>query len=46
LSYPRCFCIGTTWVRQPTTFCFFTLFFLYLIDLMLFTFCRMSYPCL
>jgi hypothetical protein len=45
LLYPRHFYMGTTWVQQHTTFCFFELSYLYFIDLMTFTFCCMLYPC-
>ena len=46
LLYPRHFYMGTTWVQQHTTFYFLRLFFSYLLDLLLFTFCCMLYPCL
>jgi hypothetical protein len=46
LLYPRCFYMGTTWVQQPTTFYFLPSIFCYLLDILLFTFCCMLYPCL
>ena len=44
LSYPRCFYMGTTWVRQPSTNLFFGSEFSYMPDILLFAFCGMSYP--
>lgn len=46
LSHPRCFYMGATWVRQHATNLFFHSIFCYLIDMLGFTFCRMSHPCL
>jgi hypothetical protein len=42
LSYPRCFCMVTTWLRQPATKLFFSSNIRYSIDSLCFAFCRMS----
>ncbi len=42
LSYPHHFYMVTTWLRQPTTFFIFFLFFAYLSHTLLFNFCRKS----
>ena len=46
LLYPRQFYMGTTWIQQPATFYFLHSNFCYLIDILVFTFCCMLYPCL
>ncbi len=46
LSYPRCFGMVTTLLRQPATFYFLRPYFAYIAESLDYTFCRMSYPCL